>query len=154
MHTMLINPPDPSRGQSVRPAAPAPAYRPYEPVTRRRRSGGVGAFLHGSLIGFVGGAILLSLLALALLLFFDERYAACAAAATALVLVKETAITTPMVFAAWLWFRERRRKEALYFLGPAIALGFAFFGSAGLATVGLATAGWAGCGGATTTALG
>jgi 4-amino-4-deoxy-L-arabinose transferase-like glycosyltransferase len=65
----------------------------------------------------------MTLTVLALLLFFDERYAACAAAATALVLVKETSITTPMVFAAWLWFRERRRKEALYFMAPAIALG-------------------------------
>jgi 4-amino-4-deoxy-L-arabinose transferase-like glycosyltransferase len=64
----------------------------------------------------------MTLTVLALLLFFDGRYAACAAAATALVLVKETAITTPMVFAAWLWFRERRR-EALYFLAPAAALG-------------------------------
>jgi len=42
----------------------------------------------------------MTLTILALLLFFDERYAACAVAATALVLVKETAITTPMVFAA------------------------------------------------------
>ena len=65
----------------------------------------------------------MTLTVLALLLFFDERYAACAAAATALVLVKETAITTPMVFAAWLWFREKRRKQAFYFLAPAIALG-------------------------------
>jgi 4-amino-4-deoxy-L-arabinose transferase-like glycosyltransferase len=65
----------------------------------------------------------MTLTVLALLLFFDGRYAACAAAATALVLVKETAITTPMVFAAWLWFRERRRREALYFLAPAAALG-------------------------------
>ena len=65
----------------------------------------------------------MTLTVLALLLFFDERYAACAAAATALVLVKETSITTPIVLAAWLWFRERRRKEALYFLAPAIALG-------------------------------
>ncbi len=65
----------------------------------------------------------MTLTVLALLLFFDERYAACAAAATALVLVKETAITTPMVFAAWLWFREKRQREALYFLAPALALG-------------------------------
>lgn len=65
----------------------------------------------------------MTLTVLALLWFFDERYAACAAAATALVLVKETAITTPMVFAAWLWFRERRRREALYFLAPAAGLG-------------------------------
>ena len=65
----------------------------------------------------------MTLTVLALLLFFDERYAACAAAATVLVLVKETAITTPMVFAAWLWFREKHHKEAFYFLAPAIALG-------------------------------
>ncbi|HEY2845429.1 MAG TPA: glycosyltransferase family 39 protein, partial [Bryobacteraceae bacterium] len=64
----------------------------------------------------------MTLTVLGLLLFLDQRYAACAIAATALVLVKETAITTPMVFAAWLWFRERRRREALYFLAPALAL--------------------------------
>ncbi len=61
--------------------------------------------------------------ALALLLFLDERYAACAAACTALVLMKETSITTPMVFGAWLLFREKRVREALYFFAPAIALG-------------------------------
>ena len=38
----------------------------------------------------------MTLTVLALLLFFDQRYAACAAVATALVLVKETAITTPL----------------------------------------------------------
>jgi 4-amino-4-deoxy-L-arabinose transferase-like glycosyltransferase len=65
----------------------------------------------------------MTLTVLALLLFFDERYAACAAATTALVLVKETAISTPLVFAAWLWFREKHRREALYFLAPAVALG-------------------------------
>jgi hypothetical protein len=61
--------------------------------------------------------------ALALLLFLDERYAACAAACTALVLIKETSISTPMVFGAWLLFRERKTREALYFFLPAIALG-------------------------------
>ncbi len=60
---------------------------------------------------------------LALLYFLDERYIACAATTVALVLVKETAITTPMVFGAWLLFRDRRVKEALYFFAPAIALG-------------------------------
>jgi 4-amino-4-deoxy-L-arabinose transferase-like glycosyltransferase len=60
---------------------------------------------------------------LALLLFLDQRYAACAAACTALVLMKETSITTPMVFGAWLLFREKRIREALYFFAPAIALG-------------------------------
>lgn len=61
--------------------------------------------------------------ALALLLFLDERYAACAAACTALVLMKETSITTPMVFGAWLLLREKKIREALYFFAPAIALG-------------------------------
>jgi len=61
--------------------------------------------------------------ALALLLFLEERMAWCAAACTALVLVKETGISTPFVFAAWLWLGEKRRREALYFLAPAIALG-------------------------------
>jgi hypothetical protein len=65
----------------------------------------------------------MSLTALALLLFLDGRYAACAAAATALVLVKETAITTPLFFAAWLWFHDRKRREALDFAAPALALG-------------------------------
>jgi len=65
----------------------------------------------------------MTLTVLSLLLFFDERYAACALATTALVLMKETAISTPMVFAAWLWFREKRRREALYFLAPVAALG-------------------------------
>jgi len=60
---------------------------------------------------------------LALLLFLDGRYRACAIACTALVLIKETAISTPFVFAAWLWFREKRRREALYFAGPALAVG-------------------------------
>ena len=61
--------------------------------------------------------------ALALLLFLDDRWAACAAACTVLVLVKETGISTPLVFGAWLWIRDRKRREALYFLAPAIALG-------------------------------
>ncbi|MEP7355047.1 MAG: hypothetical protein ABI824_17605, partial [Acidobacteriota bacterium] len=60
---------------------------------------------------------------LALLLFLDERYLWCAAACTVLVLLKETAITTPMVFGAWLLFKDRRTKQALYFLAPAVGLG-------------------------------
>ncbi len=65
----------------------------------------------------------MTLTVLALLLFLDGRYLACAIASTALVLVKETGIATPMVFAAWLWFREKSKREALYFLAPAAALG-------------------------------
>jgi hypothetical protein len=58
----------------------------------------------------------------ALLLFLDEHWIACAATCTLLALTKETAITTPLVFGAWLWFRDKRRREALYFLAPAVAL--------------------------------
>lgn len=61
--------------------------------------------------------------ALALLLFIDNRLIACAVACTVLVLVKETAISTPFVLALWLMFREKRVRESLYFLAPAIALG-------------------------------
>jgi 4-amino-4-deoxy-L-arabinose transferase-like glycosyltransferase len=60
---------------------------------------------------------------LALLLFLDGRLAASAATCTVAVLMKETAISTPLVFALWLWIREGRRREALYFLAPAVALG-------------------------------
>ncbi len=65
----------------------------------------------------------MTLTALALLLFLDDRIVACVAACTALVLVKETGISTPFVLAAWLWIVDRRRKDALYFLAPAVALG-------------------------------
>ncbi len=65
----------------------------------------------------------MSFTVLALLLFLDQRYAWCAAACTILVLTKETSITTPIVFGAWLWFREKQMRRALYFVLPAIALG-------------------------------
>jgi hypothetical protein len=65
----------------------------------------------------------MTLTALALLLFLKGRYAACAAVATALVLVKETAITTPLCFATWLCFKDQRPREASYFAVPVIALG-------------------------------
>jgi hypothetical protein len=65
----------------------------------------------------------MTLTALALLLFLDEHYLACALACTALVLCKETAISTPFVFAVWLWFHHHKRRQALYFLAPAVALG-------------------------------
>jgi hypothetical protein len=57
-----------------------------------------------------------------LLLFLDGRYLACALVTAALVFVKETAITTPIVFAGWLWFRDGRRREACYFLAPIFVL--------------------------------
>lgn len=59
----------------------------------------------------------------ALLLFLNRRYALCAALCVALVLIKETAITAPAVFALWLWLKESKRREALYFMAPAAALG-------------------------------
>ncbi|MFB3828675.1 MAG: hypothetical protein ACE15B_18040 [Bryobacteraceae bacterium] len=57
----------------------------------------------------------------ALLLFLQERMAGSIAACTALVLVKETGLIVPLVFAGWLW-REGRRREALRFLLPGIGL--------------------------------
>ena len=64
----------------------------------------------------------MTLTVLALLLFLDARYTACAAVTVALVLIKETALTTPLVFRAWLLFRERRWKQAFYFFAPAVVL--------------------------------
>jgi hypothetical protein len=58
---------------------------------------------------------------LALVLFLRKQHAAAAAACVVLVLVKETALTTPAVFGAWLLW-ERRWKQALYFTAPALAL--------------------------------
>lgn len=65
----------------------------------------------------------MTLTTLALILFLDRRYAWCAVSCTALVLAKETAITTPAVFAGWLLIREKRVRESLYFAAPALALG-------------------------------
>ena len=65
----------------------------------------------------------MTLTALALLLFLEDRLLACAIVCTALALVKETAISTPLVLAAWLWIFDKKRKQTLYFLAPAIALG-------------------------------
>jgi 4-amino-4-deoxy-L-arabinose transferase-like glycosyltransferase len=59
---------------------------------------------------------------LAILLFLDGRWIPCAVVCTLLVLVKETTLTTPIVFAAWLWFKDAKRREALYFAAPAVAL--------------------------------
>jgi 4-amino-4-deoxy-L-arabinose transferase-like glycosyltransferase len=66
----------------------------------------------------------MTLTLVALLLFLDGRYVICAAACTCLVLLKETAITAPAVFAGWLWFRGQQPLKAFYFLMPAAALGF------------------------------
>ncbi len=61
--------------------------------------------------------------ALALLLFLEDQLIACAVVCTVLVLCKETAISTPFVFAVWLWFHDHKRRQTFYFLAPAIALG-------------------------------
>jgi hypothetical protein len=59
---------------------------------------------------------------LALLLFIEDRFAWSAAACTALVLVKETGAIEPVLFGAWLILRERRWKEAAYFIAPFVPL--------------------------------
>ncbi len=59
---------------------------------------------------------------LALLLFLRGRYRSAALACVALALVKETGLVAALVFAVWL-VAERRRREALWFALPALALG-------------------------------
>ncbi len=57
----------------------------------------------------------------ALLLFIEDRCAAAALVSIPLVLVKETGLVVPAVFAAWL-LMEGRRREAGWFALPALAL--------------------------------
>ncbi len=59
---------------------------------------------------------------LALWLFLRGRIPAAAIACTALVLVKETGVVAPLVFAVWLAY-ERRWRDAAWFLTPVAALG-------------------------------
>jgi hypothetical protein len=65
-------------------------------------------------------AMVLSMLAI--LLFIEDRFFWAAAACTLLVLIKETGAIEPVLFGAWLIVRERRWKEAAYFLAPFIPL--------------------------------
>jgi hypothetical protein len=58
---------------------------------------------------------------LALLLFLQERIRWAAAACIALVLVKETGAVVPLVLGVWL-VREGRRRDAAWFVLPAIVL--------------------------------
>ncbi len=58
---------------------------------------------------------------LALWLFLRDRIRPAAAVCVVLVLVKETGLVTPLVFAIWL-AHERRWREAAYFLAPAAVL--------------------------------
>jgi hypothetical protein len=74
----------------------------------------------------------------ALLLFLNARYGWAAAVCTALVLVKETGALLPALFAAWLFFVERRRREASYFLIPFLPL------ASWLAVLRFATGHWLG----------
>ncbi len=58
---------------------------------------------------------------LGLVLFLDNRHIACAAACTAAALTKETSILLPLVLMLTL-LRERRLREAAYYVVPALAL--------------------------------
>src|SRR5271157_3097303 len=59
--------------------------------------------------------------ALALLFFLQDRIRASAVACVALVLVKETGLVAPLVFAGWLAY-ERRWREAAWYAAPVMAL--------------------------------
>jgi len=59
----------------------------------------------------------------ALLLFLQRRYAIAAAVCTLLVLVKETGLVAPALFLVWLAVREKRIREAAYFIAPFATLG-------------------------------
>jgi len=58
---------------------------------------------------------------LVLLLFLQDRTRDAALASTVLVLVKETGLIVPVVLAGWL-LREKRFREAAYFVAPTIVL--------------------------------
>jgi len=75
MRTVPITPPYPNRaGPAGRGGLPAPLVgTPGSPLVARpvrypRRHGGLSAFLRGAAIGFVGGAVVVSALLLAVLL--------------------------------------------------------------------------------------
>ncbi len=63
----------------------------------------------------------MTLTVLALLWFLEERLLPAAVVSTALVLVKETGVVVPLVFAAWL-AGEQRWRQALLFAAPLVAL--------------------------------
>jgi hypothetical protein len=64
----------------------------------------------------------MTLTVLALLLFLKDRWGWCAAVCTLLALTKETAVTTPLVFGVWLYLRDKKPREAFFFLAPVVAL--------------------------------
>lgn len=59
---------------------------------------------------------------LALLLFLQDKIRLAALTCTVLVLVKETGLLVPLLCGGWLLY-EKRRREAIWFLLPAVALG-------------------------------
>ncbi len=62
---------------------------------------------------------------LALLLFLGDRYGWCAVACTAAVLIKETTIVVPLVFAVWLLWKPRQpsdHQKATFFAVPPLVL--------------------------------
>jgi 4-amino-4-deoxy-L-arabinose transferase-like glycosyltransferase len=59
---------------------------------------------------------------LALLMFLQNRTGVCALVCVVLVLMKETGALVPLVLGLWL-LRERRTREALWFVAPFVALG-------------------------------
>jgi 4-amino-4-deoxy-L-arabinose transferase-like glycosyltransferase len=60
--------------------------------------------------------------ALALLFFLQDRQGASVAVCVVLVLVKETSMVVPLVFAGWL-IHERRWREAAWYAFPGVVLG-------------------------------
>jgi hypothetical protein len=66
---------------------------------------------------------------LALLLFLQDRPIAAAAACTVLAMVAETGLVVPLVLGGWL-FREKRLREAAYFLAPFAAFALWILGVA------------------------
>jgi hypothetical protein len=64
----------------------------------------------------------MALTTLALMLFLQQRYTAAAWVCTLIVLVKETCVIAPGLFLLWLVFRERKFREACFFLVPLAAL--------------------------------
>jgi hypothetical protein len=57
----------------------------------------------------------------ALLLFLQNRFRTSAVACVVLVLIKETGVVAPLVFAGWL-LAEKRAREAAWYAMPAVAL--------------------------------
>ncbi|HWC98240.1 MAG TPA: hypothetical protein VG456_15885 [Candidatus Sulfopaludibacter sp.] len=77
-------------------------------------------FAQSMMANLDGAATLFTVLAL--LLFLQDRIRVCAAVCVVLVLVKETGLVVPAVFAVWL-ATERRWRDALWFAAAPVVLG-------------------------------